>query len=535
MDFYAGLREVERRRGKTDMFYLAKYIIGKHWIENGVVNKLGDDHQALGEWIWELWLTRHRRPYKTIAKVEWPRRTLKSTICTGAFPIMVLLNNPNARILIDSETSDKAEQFLAPIKQTFESPFFQYLFGDLRSKHDWTQGSITIKRDGILTQPSITCGGLNRDKTSNHYELIISDDTQTDKNSQNREQIDSCISNYKLYDNLLDPGGMVLMPCTVWNFNDLAQFVDQMKEEDAKSYRPQRIYLNKRSAYKRKPDGKLDFSQLEFPNVLTREELDFARATQGAFMFSCNYLCEPQSDETATFKKEWIKYHTKTPADFIDANIYMTIDPAGEGTFAGADYTAMVVAAITKEFDIYVLHCHRMHGTRETMFKKMMALYETYMPMKVGIETVFKQHELKNWLKAEALKNQRPIVWHDFKNKYKTKDHRIYSLQPYFEKGKVFLGENMFLLEDELIKFKPNDGSIHDDMVDALAYVVDFMSLPASSQPREFWRNPSWKENWKDPDKAPPDQSTVRAMKWEAQRKAKKVQRFRPTSMRLYA
>ena len=300
----------------------------------------------------------------------------------------------------------------------------------------------------------------------------------------------------------------------------------RLAAEDEKAGRPQRIFISKYAAFKRNAENKFT-TDLEFPGVLSIEELAHARATQRAFLFSCNYLCSPRSDETAFFKKEWIRYHQKSATDLQDANIYMTIDPAGEGTFASSDWNVIMVVAITSRFDIYVMHYRRGKWSRDKLFRNVMEVWDFYKPKYTAIEAVFQQHELAAWLKAEVQLKGRPVSWWTLKTTQKTKEHRISGLQPYAENGKLYFQENQMRdLEDEMLQYPHGE---HDDILDSLAYNLEFMSAPAENQPQEYWKKKGWMEEWdkhKKPGDVPPTRMDTLA--WAQQEKmAKKRMRVK--------
>src|SRR6218665_1232174 len=58
-----------------------------------------------------------------------PRGTLKSSLCTIAYPVWLLLNNPNIRILIDTEIYSNSITYLREIKNVMSSEKFITLFG----------------------------------------------------------------------------------------------------------------------------------------------------------------------------------------------------------------------------------------------------------------------------------------------------------------------------------------------------------------------------------------------------------------------
>lgn len=539
-------QELEKRASLSDPFFLAKYICGRHWLKGeaaGKRNLWGPWHADLMQWLWNLWITRYERPYKTFAVVCWPRRTMKSTVCTGPFPIEVLLHAPDTRILFDSQDETSSFGFLQPVKQVFEDKLFQEIHGDLRARGNWNQDSITIKRDAILPQASIMLGSAESSPTGQHWELIIADDLQTEKNVKEPDQRKKIIDRVKMYDNLLDQSGMAVIIGTRWDSNDLMNFLEMSGAEDARYSRPQRIFFNKKSAYKRQADGKLSTTELEFPGLLTEDELAFARSQMGRELFYCNYLCEPFQSDNAQFLKEWIRYHDLSQAQLPEGTVvYMAVDPAGEGKFRDADFNAITVAAVTTTNDTYVLYSWRGHVTRLGLLQKILQLWSSYHPRSLGVEAVFGQHELKAWMKEEIRKRGVVVNWHNFKNSTLAKAARIKVLLPLFEDGKVFIRNEHIELENELLSW-PDAG--HDDMLDTLAYIRDMVDIPFDAPDMGKW----WEQkDWATPDAKikfiptaampePPDSGSIAV--WEHEKFMKeyktqhRVRRFTPTSRHL--
>ena len=59
-------------------------------------------------------------PYRNKLLILMPRGTFKSSIVTVGLTLQYILNDPDARILIDSETYGKAKNFLAEVKGHLE-------------------------------------------------------------------------------------------------------------------------------------------------------------------------------------------------------------------------------------------------------------------------------------------------------------------------------------------------------------------------------------------------------------------------------
>lgn len=552
-EFVGLMAEGERRACKEDGFYLAKYVIGRHWLkgaERGKQNLFQECHEDLIGWLWNLWKTRYERPYKTIAVVCWPRRTMKSTVCDGVFPIQVLLDDADTRILFDSYDLDKAAGFLKPVRLSFEAPLFQEIHGDLKGAHgNWNNNGITIKRDAILPQGSIMLGSIETTPTGEHWELIIADDLLTEETANTPEQREKVMRRVKMYDNLLDPGGMAVIVTTRWGPEDVVAFFQDLEAEDRRYARPKRIFLNVKHCYKKMtgPEAEdLDMpftTELEFPNLLTQEELDFARASQGVYWFSRNYLCWPISEDSTLIKRSWIRYHDLT-LDKLPrgSKLYLTCDPSGVSgkEFRGKDYAGIIVAAVSPEMDIFVLHRVREHFTDHALMNMLWMLYEQYPPHRAGIETVFGQINIRNWIKGELAKVGRVIHWSEFKNSGWEKEARVRTIVPYAECGKLYIRKDMTDLEAELLSYP--EGA-HDDLVDALAYVIDLMDKPTVDEQKKWWMT----RDWALPTAAspfvptlampaPPDPTSIAVWQAEAEARIMKTRvqnrRFSPASRR---
>lgn len=155
-----------------------------------------------------------------------PRGSLKSSICDVAYPIWRLLKNPNERILIDSEIFGNSKTFLREIRAHLENPQMTDLFGDFKTDEDWTQSSITIKqRNRALKESSITCGGVGTVKVGQHYDIIIGDDYNSNKNSETIEGLQKVIRHYRYNQSILEPEGTYILVGTRYANEDCIGYV----------------------------------------------------------------------------------------------------------------------------------------------------------------------------------------------------------------------------------------------------------------------------------------------------------------------
>lgn len=138
--------------------------------------------------------------------IVMPRGTFKSSIGVVGYSIWTLMNNPNARIMIDSEVYTNSKNFLREIKAHLLSPEFIDLFGNWSKSQSWTEGEITIApRTANFKEASITVSGIGVIRVGQHYTHIIGDDLNSGNNSGTIEMRRKVTDHYKMNQAILEP------------------------------------------------------------------------------------------------------------------------------------------------------------------------------------------------------------------------------------------------------------------------------------------------------------------------------------------
>lgn len=166
--------------------------------------------------------------------IVMPRGTFKSTIGVVAYSIWLLMNDPNHRILIDSEVYSNSKNFLREIKAHLVTPEFTSLFGEWKADAGWTEGEITVApRTKSYKEASITCGGIGTVKVGQHFSVIIGDDLNSGNNSMTPESCEKVVTHYRLNQAILDPGGIYVLIGTRYSMADLIGHVleNEIKEK----------------------------------------------------------------------------------------------------------------------------------------------------------------------------------------------------------------------------------------------------------------------------------------------------------------
>ncbi len=150
-----------------------------------------------------------------------PRGCLKSSLASVAFPIWLLIRNPNVRILIDSELYTNSKNFLREIKGHLESEELTRYFCPFKSQ-TWNEGEIIVKqRSRVFKEASITAAGIGTTKVGQHYDVIIGDDYNSQNNTNSPDNAKKVIDHYRYNISILEPEGLYVIIGTRYSELDL--------------------------------------------------------------------------------------------------------------------------------------------------------------------------------------------------------------------------------------------------------------------------------------------------------------------------
>lgn len=436
----------EAAMGAQNLYYFCKYILGYQEIEE-------KPHRDLCQFL----QTKEKdRPGKLILM---PRGSFKSSIATIGTTVQDVVNNPNIRILIASETYQNAQKFLREIKGHFETnqEFINH-YGNLVSPVGWTETEITVnKRTKNLKEPTISTAGIDVTKVGMHYDKIVVDDPVSQNNITSPEQIQKTLEWFQQLFSLLEPGGEVVVIGTRWDDLDLYGYIIDMAEK-------LRFNIYVRSAIDKE-------GNLLFPTRLTHEFLDNTLAIQGSYIFACQYLNDPVPMENAVLGNV-MKYY---PENIMGKKLYkfaaMDLAISQKQT---ADYNAWVVVGVDEDKNWYVLDAIHKRCTPKEAIDFTFALYSLHKPVKIGVETVAFQKAMIYMFQEEMANRKQFLPLEELKSDT-DKLRRILSIQPKVQNAQLFIKDDQADLEYEMRRFPRGK---HDDLVDALAYINQIVYYP---------------------------------------------------------
>ena len=453
---------------ENDLFKFNKNVLK---VEEGKDNKkLAVVHKELCQLI-----DKNKRKKKLLLI---PRGHLKSTLATIGYITQQIVKNPSIRVLIANATYSLACSFLTEIKRNLKfNENIHMIWGDLtKDAPNWSQNQITLKYSK-KKEPTVTAMGVESNLTSQHFDLIIFDDVVNKDYVNTREQIEKTIGFYKECLNLLEPNGEIIIIGTRWHDSDLYGWIMDKENRVINDFE---VFI--KEAYKGVLKKGGEFEAL-WPEKFTQSHLRKLYEQQGPYFFATQYQNNPIPQDTATFKKRWFQYYDPTDLKGRLMNKFIMIDPA-ISTEKEADFTAMVVVGVDEFGLVYILDIVRERLSPSELIDEVFRLASIYSPVKIGIEDVAFQKSLQYSLTEEMHTRNKYLPMQPLRPAGRNKDQRIRGLQPLYANTRILHGkhiEKLQFLEDELLRFPRGK---HDDIIDALAYMLDIPVYKAKRRNR---------------------------------------------------
>ncbi len=447
-----------------------------------------------------------------------PRDWGKSAIITKAYATQLLCKNPDTGILIFNEKEATASQFLESIKHQFDrNELFRALFPELvpSSKQDtqWSATKIVIPRTTGRSEPSVMVAGVGAAIAGNHPDVIFFDDMISREAAEaarrgnweimasvNRwvHQAEALLSNQSPFKRRM------IFIGTHWYHDDTYEHIQQYfgSGHETKEWllsvtveggRKQTLPVKRMGDLVVFERSVREEGQWSWPEKYDEERMLRLQA-EDPVLFACNYENRPSTDATSVFRQEWLKTFTlldkntvsyvnpagqKTMLHLQQCDIVMLVDPGGFGTKKSEDRArgAVVVVAHTPTGEYLVLDVWSDRDTYVVCQQRAVALAKQYRPRKIGIEVAGQQRVFFDQLREMLTLAGLLVTVEELHTENQNKDDRILQLEPYFQRGLMYIGTGAIFAE-----FRSQYGqwprSARRDLLDALAY------LPKMVRPR---------------------------------------------------
>ena len=451
--------ELIRVFAPKDLFFLAYFVLGIPCNHPWLVDRIREvEEERYG--VMDL----------------WPREHFKSTILTYALIIWEILQNPEERIGIMSHTRGIAKAFLQRIKVTLESnqylldafPDIFYQKPEYESPRWSLDHGIVVKRQGNYAESTVEAWGLvDGMPTGKHFSVMNFDDLVTVESVNTPETMRKLRECYQMADNLGDRRGRRRVIGTIYHHADLHCWLEKQGVLKVRKY-PAKVHG--RGVY------------------LTNEELDRKKRNQGEYIFSCQMMLSPISEDNQTFRREDLKFFKQVSHKM---HYYILVDPAGKKNRT-SDFTVMFVIGVDSRHNRYVLDMVREKLNLRERWERLKKLVLQYDPKLVGYEEYGMQSDI------DYIQEKMTETGVHFKIEkvagLASKEDRIRRLQPLFQEGRIILPATFYAFDQETLEkvdlverfitdeYDAFPYSLHDDLLDCLSRQCDIvLDFPSES------------------------------------------------------
>ncbi len=447
---------------RTDLYFLLRFALNRPDIEK--------------QWLFERCREVQEKPNGMIDL--WSREHYKSTIITFAKTIQDILAShgedalyPEVTIGIFSHTRPNAKGFLRQIKREFEqNAFLKSIFPDIlyadphKDSIKWSEDDgIIVKRKTNPKEATVEAWGVvDGQPIGKHFNILVYDDIVTAASVTSPDMIAKTTEMLVLSYSLGAEGGYKRFIGTRYHFSD------SYREVMSRGTASPRIYAAT-------DNGQIDGN----PVLLTAERLAEKRRDMGAYIFSCQMMQNPVSDDKQGFKIEWIQKRPSFNRDGL--NVYILCDPASEKKKT-SDYSVFWCVGLGSDMKVRVLDVVRDRLNLMERTNLLFSWHRKYKPISVRYEKYGMQSDIEHIKSQMIVRNYEfPIVEVGGST---PKNDRIKRLMPKFEQGDILLPETLWYTNyekktEDLIntfieeEYKAFPVPHHDDMLDSLARLFE--------------------------------------------------------------
>lgn len=455
-------------------------------------------------------------------KIELPREAGKSSLMR-ARAIQRVCGNPDIALLLVNEKELLVRDFLQAIKYEFESnDLLRSLFPEIvpadLNKTTWSASRIIVNRTTGRPDPTIDVAGVGAALAGKHPDEIYVDDAISREAMENaRAGSWQIMHQTNRWINQLDPiinKGALPRPeitfiGTRWWHNDSYEHIERAYGYDSehqevllrvklpdgtvqqlKAYRVGDLAVFRRAAIE---DGRSIF-----PEKWSLEDLAKIRVRDPA-LFAANYMNEPSDDVTAVFKAEWLRpinwldddqfYITSEEAKkqvfrVRDLDNIIIVDPGGFGERLAETRARAAVVVLGDDFKghKFFLDCYSEQDTYLVAIRQIVLWAIKYGPRKIYVERAGQQVAFAQLLREELTKANVNVPVDDttIKPESKAKEVRILEMEPYFQRGQVYVGTGPSFHEFRT-QYQQFPRAQRLDVMDVLGYWPRLMRRTAST------------------------------------------------------
>ena len=455
------------------------------------VEKFNPDY--LAGWVHKDICQRLEKFSEAVANEESPRLMLfmpprhgKSTLASVAFPAWHLGKNPQHEFISCSYSGSLAMSFSRKVRQLVREPNYRHIFEETKLDKDSQsiESWLTTRGGGYVA------AGVGGGITGKGANILLIDDPV--KNREDAESENNREATWDWYTSTaytrLSPGGGILVILTRWHDDDLAGKLLTAGEEGADQWE-----VVKYPAIAEENETYRKQGEPLHPERYNLESLEMIQRAIGPRDWTALYQQNPVSDEGDYFNRDMVRYYEPEEIDYDRLRYYCAWDLA-IGQRDRNDFSVGVTVGIDEYDNMYVVDVIRGKYDGFELVEKILDFYEQWRPGIVGIERGHIEMAIGPFLeKRVAERRLHSAYFKDLKVGRRDKEARARAIQGRMQQGKVYFPQDATWtgsMVAELLRF-PN--GVHDDQVDALAWVGLMMTEFAS-----FYEAPEHIPSWRD-------------------------------------
>ena len=323
-----------------------------------------------------------------------PRGSGKSRVGNIGYASWCVCNQPNARLLVLSDTDGHAVRFLSTIKNVLgTSSLIEKYYGRIQGEQ-WSDHQITtsLRTDKSITEASITALGMYSGAvTSGHYSHIFADDLNNFANTRTQGMRERGKTWWKttVLPTLL-PGGEIRGLGTRYHYDDLYKmFIEELGYHlliqpavlDPGTSKERSLWEEGMPLHNKIINGVLVKGLIEIRDGTPGG----ADSGIGSLIFNLQYMNDTSLQESGViFRYDWFNFYEDLPSGL---KVYQGIDLAISKKDT-ADFFVILTLGINTLGNVYILDIFRKRGVtfndqRALVIKKA----KEWKPIRIGIET----------------------------------------------------------------------------------------------------------------------------------------------------
>ena len=425
-------------------------------------------HEIIANELQKIESGEFQKEGKQILMIFAPPRHGKSEETSIDFPAWFLGRRPEKEIIVSSYSSELAQEFGSRTRDIVGNPNYQNIFDVTLKEDQQAKGRWKTDKGG-----SYTSVGIGGSITGFGADLFIIDDP-----IKNTEEAESEVFRNRVWNwfktvayTRLQPGGVMVIILTRWNFDDLAARILNEPEYSKKTK------VISFPAIAEQDDEFRKEGEALWPERYNKEYLLSIKAVD-LMQFSALYQQTPLMAEAQEFKQQYFRYFEFEEIKDKLETINIFIDPAISKQKNACDTGIIDLGKIKDKADWFILEdsSRKMDPGEisDIVFEKVIYYRKQFEGVIVNIcvETIAYQEALAYWFKKEMALRQ--IYFNIKEIKTRTdKEQRIRGLIPFYKNGVIKHAQHLKggKLETQLIMF-PKGKII--DAVDALSFNTVF-------------------------------------------------------------